>query len=261
MNLQQAREVLVELGRDTPVKPGTVLLDLSGPIARLSLDNGAAKNAVTLQMMVQLADAVEALSQWRGAALILDSRHGGLFCSGGHLGQVRHAIDNPERAAQMHRAMSTVLDQLLALPLVSVSVIEGPAIGGGAELSTATDFRFMGPQSSLRFVHASLGIAPGWGGTARLVQHVGRGPTLKILVQSKSMSPQACEAVGLATFAQKPCIAAGRFLAEIAQHPPEAIRAIKTQVRQDRDPAVVFSEVWGAAAHQRALDTLRAHQK
>ncbi len=261
MNLAEARQALVELGRGVRPKPGRVGLSLDEPIAVLTLENPEARNAVTVEMMVQLADAVARLSEWRGAALIVKSGHGGLFCSGGHLGQVRHAVDRPERAALMHGAMAAVLDALLALPVVSVSVLEGAAIGGGAELATATDFRFMSPDASLRFVHASYGIAPGWGGTKRLVQHLGRAAALKILVQSRPLDASAAAEAGLAVASEKPGMAATEFLQGITRHPSVGVRAVKEQVQADRDPAVVFSEVWGAPAHHAALEKLRAHQK
>ena len=46
--------------------------------------------------------------------------------------------------------------RLRALPLISIAAIEGGAIGGGAELSTACDFRVVSPRAHIQFVHVKV---------------------------------------------------------------------------------------------------------
>ena len=59
--------------------------------------------------------------------------------------------------------MATSLDILRDLPLISVAVLEGGAVGGGAELATACDWRVVGPKGAwVQFVHVRMGISPGW---------------------------------------------------------------------------------------------------
>ncbi len=54
-------------------------------------------------------------------------------------------------------------------PLISVACL-GNALGGGAELATAADFRIMVPGAKVQFVQARMGVSAGWGGTSRLVR-------------------------------------------------------------------------------------------
>ena len=65
-------------------------------------------------------------------------------------------------------------------------------MGGGAELSTCTDFRIMrnSPSAYIKFVHARIGAAPGWGGTKRLVSIVGRTSALDLLASSRALSAE-----------------------------------------------------------------------
>jgi ethylmalonyl-CoA/methylmalonyl-CoA decarboxylase len=239
-------------------RPGQVRLTTAGPVAWLSLDNPRAHNAFTVSMMRQLAEAVLSLSRWDGAFVAIASAHGGTFCSGGHLTQVREALVHPEAAAVMSASMQLALDVLLALPLVSVAVLEGAAIGGGAELATATDLRIGTPDATVHFAQVGLGVACGWGGAGRLVGHVGRPSALRLLVASEVASAE--QALDLGFF---DAISGGgredmlrAAVGAALDHPPSAVRAAKAQVVAAGDPAAqrdAFLSVWGGGAHLASL--------
>lgn len=255
----KARERLEALSAGVPVSAGRVRLEL-GDVAWLRLDNPAARNAVTVRMMIDLLDAVETLRAWEGALVVLTSSTPGTFCSGGHLGEVQRSLIEPESGRQMALAMGEVLEGLLDLPQLSVAVVDGPAIGGGAELLTACDLRVLSPRARVHFVHARLGVVPGWGGTARLVRLVGRAAALRILARAEALGPEACREIGLADAVGDP----EAWLAPIRELPPETLRAAKAQVLAA--PALGaqahhFASVWGGPAHQRALAALRGPRR
>lgn len=58
--------------------------------------------------------------------------------------------------------MQNTLTRFMRLPLISVALVQGWAMGGGAELTTACDFRLMTEESVIRFVHKEMGIVPSW---------------------------------------------------------------------------------------------------
>ena len=167
--LLAARAALARLEGAKPRDAGRVSLELAGAVAHVRIDNPAARSALTLGRMCDLADAVIALQGWDGALVVVSSTDPLAFCSGGHLGEVIELVDGPDGALEMALAMSAVLDGLLDLDAVSVSALDGPAVGGGAELCVSTDFRVASADASVHFVQAKLGIAPGWGGAGRLV--------------------------------------------------------------------------------------------
>ena len=78
--------------------------------------------------------------------------------------------------------------------MVSVAIVDGPAVGGGAELTTATDHRVFGPGAWLSFRQAALGVAAGWGGAvplwcgevAKAVQHINQGGALWVFKLPKA---------------------------------------------------------------------------
>ena len=64
-----------------------------------------------------------------------------------------------------------------------MAVVRGRAIGGGAELTTATDLRVFSPDASLSFVQSKMGLSTGWGGGSRLTSIVGRAKALRIMLE------------------------------------------------------------------------------
>ena len=64
-----------------------------------------------------------------------------------------------------------LLDRIEDLPMPTVALVNGHAVGGGAEVALACDWRIIAPEAELRFVHASIGLVPGFGGLGRLRAH------------------------------------------------------------------------------------------
>ena len=231
MTLDDARDILAAFSRGQR-RPGRVVLDEAGVVAHLRIDNPAARGAMTVPMMVDLAEAVRALRSFRGSLVVVSSTDPRAFCAGGHLGEVSRVIDTPEAAERMTHAMSTVLDALADLPVPSVAAIDGAALGGGAEIVTACDWRVAGPESRIHFVHTRLGIVPGWGGTGRLVRIVGRRSALRVLTSARPLKAEEGQSLGLVDLrCDGPAVpAALAWLEDLLSLSPEAVRAAKAQV-------------------------------
>lgn len=261
MNLVEARDALRALAAGRPRPDGAVRLELGPRLARLVIDNPGSRHAMTAAMMSDLGAAVVQLSEWDGAAVILTSSDDRAFCAGGHLREVAQHLTVGEAGLTMSCAMATVLDGLLNLPVVSVAAIRGPAVGGGAEIATATDFRVISQTASLHFAQARLGVAPGWGGSARLALHVGSKRALRVLASAASVTAGQALDLGLVDRVDTDALtAAGAFLEPMLKNPTGSLRAIKKQIVAARGPlrlgyeeAHAFIEVWGTEAHRRAM--------
>jgi enoyl-CoA hydratase/carnithine racemase len=261
-SVQEARDQLAKLVPDGE-RLGEIRLELDGPVGRLVLDNPGARSAVSLSMMVDLAEAVQRLYRWDGALVVVSSTDPRVFCSGGHLKQLVRSLDEPDKARTMARAMTVVLEALGEVPAVTVAAVDGLAIGGGAELLTATDFRVCSPEARIHFVQARLGIAPGWGGTRRLTRIVGAQAALRILTTARALFPGEAADLGLVDHRCEGRAehAALEWLGDLRERAPEAIRALKRQVRaavrggpgSGEEDADAFAGVWGGPAHREAL--------
>ncbi|XP_066850417.1 ethylmalonyl-CoA decarboxylase isoform X3 [Anser cygnoides] len=164
--------------------------------------------------------------------------------------------------------MQNTLTRLMRLPLISVALIQGKAIGGGAELTTACDFRLMTPGSEIRFVHKHMGLVPGWGGAARLVRIVGSGAALRLLSGALKADPERALRLGLSeetllSSEESASLEEARaWLSQYTEGPASVIRAVKQVVTAGRELPLedalrtekdVFGTVWGGPANLQAL--------
>jgi enoyl-CoA hydratase/carnithine racemase len=255
-----ALDTLRGLAEASPYAAGRVSLRIEGATAWLELDNPRARNAMTLRMMVQLADAVQTLRAFPGSAVVVHGR-GDAFCAGGHLAEVRTTLTTAHGARAMSEVMTATVAALRDLPCVVVAAVDGVAMGGGAELAVACDRLVLGPTGRVHFVHSALGVAPGWGGAAWLESHVGRSGALDILLQATPLDGHALAARGLpAEVAPHGALAGVRLTVEaLADRSVQAVRALKAQVVAARPlldgapQTEAFLRVWGAERHRQAL--------
>ncbi|KAK2517996.1 Echdc1, partial [Columba livia] len=108
-------------------------------IGILILNNPKLMNAFTGTMMLELQERVTELENWKDGKGLIIYGAGNTFCSGSDLNAVK-AMSNSQDGMNMCMFMQNTLTRLMRLPLISVALVQGKAIGGGAELTTACDF-------------------------------------------------------------------------------------------------------------------------
>lgn len=239
----------------TTAPEGRLRLERHGERADLVLDHDTARNALTTRMMQDLADAVEALEAQPPRLWVLRAE-GRAFCAGGHLGDVRAHLATPEGGLRMATAMASLIARLEALPAVGLTLVHGAAVGGGAELAATGDVCLLGPQARVAFVQGLRGVAPGWGGAARLVRRVGAGTALEMLVDGAARSGAALAAVGFGRVSDDPLADAQRWEDHLTALPLPVVRALVRQVREPAAEAQAFATVWGSTQHREALAAL-----
>ncbi|NXY43209.1 ECHD1 decarboxylase, partial [Ceuthmochares aereus] len=226
----------------------------------LTLNNPKLMNAVTGTMMVELQERVTELENWKDGKGLIIYGAGNTFCSGSDLNAVK-AISNSQ-------AKFWLQNLFCRLPLITVALIQGKAFGGGAEITTACDFRLMTPGSEIRFVHKHMGLVPGWGGAARLVRIVGSGAALRLLSGAMRVDPERALHLGLSeetlssSDETRALEEARAWLSQYTEGPASVIRAMKKVVTAGRELPLeaalrtekdIFGTVWGGPANLQAL--------
>jgi enoyl-CoA hydratase len=153
---------------------GTVRLRIDEHVATLTLDRAAKRNALTPEMLRELDGHLIALGADPSVRVVIVRGAGDrAFCAGADID--RFAALSPVDMWRSWTALGlAVFDRLAALPQPVIAVVHGNAFGGGLELALAADFRLLAESAQVGLPEAGLGTVPGWGGTERLVELVGR---------------------------------------------------------------------------------------
>jgi enoyl-CoA hydratase/carnithine racemase len=132
--------------------------------------------------------------------------------------------------------MHEVLLKMEHTPKVFIAAIGGHCLGGGLEISLATDFRFAAEgEYRLGVPEVTLGLLPGNGGTQRLPRLIGRQKAMELLLTGKALDPKAAAGLGIVDRLVAPdqlLPEAVAFAATLAGGPRLAIGEIKLVAKQ-----------------------------
>ncbi|XP_049834069.1 ethylmalonyl-CoA decarboxylase-like [Schistocerca gregaria] len=251
----------------------TMEKDETTGLVMICINNPQKRNAFSGKMMVELHNAVTEIEKWKtGKGLILYGAEGH-FCSGGDLSFARENC-NPHAGFQMATIMTNTLHRLHNLPIMTVAVIEGAgALGGGAELAAACDFRLASTSAAgIGFVHGRMGIIPAWGGVTWLADVVGCHKALDLISSSQIVTPSKGIQTGIIDAIisdDNPLDDAREWLKARTRSDPEVIHAMKAAIRNVRELAYktslpverrIFAPLWGGPANKLALQRNVKHK-
>jgi enoyl-CoA hydratase len=191
----------------------SVRLHVEGAVATLVLDRPDKLNALTPEMLRQLDDRLREVHGSATVRVVLVRGAGErAFCVGADI--ERFADLDP---LEMWRSWTVlgheVFERLARLRQPVIAVVHGSALGGGLELALAADFRIVAEHATLGLPEAGLGTVPGWGGTERLVDAIGRARAKEIVVARRIVDGETAERWGLATR----CVPADQLAAAVAE--------------------------------------------
>lgn len=131
-----------------------------------------------------------------------------------------------------------IMDAIAMCPKPVVAVIHGFALGGGCELAMACHMRIAAENAKFGQPEVKLGLVPGYGGTQRLVQLVGKGKAIELLMSAEMISAQQALQLGLVNHvvpANEAMQTAEQLLGKIAKNGPNAVAHIVRLVNDNFD--------------------------
>lgn len=217
-------------------------LNKKGAIAYLIIDRQQKLNALNKQLLTELHDAlVNCLSDEAIRGIILTGAGNKAFVAGADIREFQGLTS--EQAADLSRqGHATVFDLIHHAEKPIIAAINGYALGGGLELAMACHIRIACYTAKLGLPELSLGIIPGYGGTQRLTQLVGRGHALEMILTAQQIHAEKALQIGLINHivsADELISKAESLLEEMFLRSPKAaaaaIRAVNAglDVRQD----------------------------
>ena len=160
-------------------------------VARLRLDRPDVKNAINRDVLEALDDHLDALVEKDVRVLILTGT-GDAFSVGADLNEIQDLTPTDARA--FSNAGNDLFSRIETFPAPVIASVNGYALGGGCELACACDLRYAAASARLGQPETAVGMIPGWGGTVRLPEIVGRAAAKELVLTSKPIDAQtACE--------------------------------------------------------------------
>ena len=118
------------------------------------------------------------------------------FAAGGDLNDLSSLLTSAE-AVEMSRQARSALDAIRTFPVPVIAVLNGDALGGGAELAVACDMRIAESHAHIGFVHGRLAITTSWGGGIDLPSIVGPSCALALLSRADVLTAAEAKEIGL----------------------------------------------------------------
>lgn len=158
----------------------------------------------------------------------------GIFASGADIAQLRER----RRDDALAGINSGIFDRIAKLPMPVIAALDGFALGGGAELAYAADFRIGTPELRMGNPETNLGIMAAAGATWRLKELVGEPLAKEILLAGKVLTGEQCLAANLVTElhpATELDAAADALADRIGAQDPLAVRITKSVFHTPRE--------------------------
>jgi enoyl-CoA hydratase/carnithine racemase len=168
-----------------------------GDVAIITLARPEKLNAISVEMLDEMFDAVEAIgrSETIGAAVL--TGRGRAFSTGGDI-TAMHAMDERQFADTISRYMR-LSAAFRACPEPIVAAIHGYALAGGFELALMCDVRFAATGTQFGLPDTPLGLSPTSGMTYLLPRIVGLGRALYLALGAENIDAEEAERIGLVT--------------------------------------------------------------
>jgi enoyl-CoA hydratase/carnithine racemase len=210
----------------------TLLLEVDGPVATLTLNRPHAANSLSQQLLRESVEAVDAVATDDSIrALIITGAGDRVFCGGADLRDMGD-MARGKQVTEHGRLITDVLDDL-SKPVIAA--INGAALGGGCELAIACDFRVMAETAVIGTTEILFGQLPGAGGTVRLPRLIGTARAKEMLYLGRKLDAETALRYGLVNEVVPPdqLMSAARSLAdELSLLAPFAIAAAKHLVNE-----------------------------
>ena len=190
---------VVTSGVDAAVdSDGYILLRREGAVATVTINRPAQRNAISFAMWGQLTDLMRQLDSDRDVRCVVIAGAGDeAFSAGADIGDFEQYRSDSERGRVYNRAVDGLLQTVAEMGTPVISMIGGFAAGGGCELAVATDLRIAAEGSRLGIPVARLGITIGHREMYGLVNLVGKGNALYILLSGRLLGADEALRIGL----------------------------------------------------------------
>ncbi|HQE34571.1 MAG TPA: enoyl-CoA hydratase-related protein [Flavobacterium alvei] len=174
-----------------------IILEHEKGIATLFINRPEKLNALNKATIQELHETLKLVNENPDVRVIIITGSGQkAFVAGADIAEFAHfsAEEGTQLAAKGHQILFDFIENMKT-PVIAA--INGFALGGGLELAMACHFRIASENAKMGLPETSLGVIPGYGGTQRLAQLVGKGRAMEMILTAGMIDAETAKIYGL----------------------------------------------------------------
>ena len=175
-----------------------LLVNITNKIGTITINRPDRLNALNKATIAELHDALQTLDQSCHAIIVTGSGTKS-FVAGADISEFAHfSASEGENLAAL--GQQQLFDFIEHLPTPVIAAVNGFALGGGLELAMSCHFRLASDNAKLGLPEVTLGVIPGYGGTQRLPQLVGKGRAMEMILSAQMITANKALEYGLVNY-------------------------------------------------------------
>jgi enoyl-CoA hydratase len=174
----------------------TLLVEIENGICSIVINRPDKLNALNKDVFNDLEKAIDDVYTNTSIQSVLITGSGSkAFVAGADISEFLEL--KPEQAPQLAKRGQIVFDKIENCPKPVVAAVNGFALGGGCELALSCHFIYASENAKFGQPEVNLGLIPGYGGTQRLTQAIGKGRSMELIMSGKMISAKEARQYGL----------------------------------------------------------------
>jgi len=175
----------------------TILTELNDGIFTITINRPEKMNALNKDVIAELGQALDEVYQRADIKTAIITGAGPkAFIAGADISEFTD-LDAQGGAALATRGQEQVFNKIENCPKPVIAAVNGFALGGGCELAMACHFRTAAEAAKFGQPEVNLGLIPGYGGTQRLTQLIGKGKAMELLMTGDMIKAEEAKSLGL----------------------------------------------------------------
>ena len=174
-----------------------ILIASENGIGQITINRPSKLNALNVATIKELHDGLESLNNNPEIKVIIITGEGEkAFVAGADISEFAHfTVDQGAQLAKQGQELLFDFIENLKTPVIAA--VNGFALGGGLELAMACHIRIASDNAKMGLPEVSLGVIPGYGGTQRLPQLVGKGRAMEMIMTAGMVTAEEAYRTGL----------------------------------------------------------------
>ena len=174
----------------------TLLTSLENHVLTITINRPEKLNALNKDVFTDLEKALNEIEKTPEIKSVIITGSGAkAFVAGADISEFNSL--NKEQAMDMAKKVQNIFLRIENFPKPILAAVNGFALGGGCELSMACHFRIASENAKFGQPEVNLGLIPGYGGTQRLVQLIGKGRAIELLISANMIDANTALQYGL----------------------------------------------------------------